>query len=452
MKYCRNRIKKVLVLFFSILAFVACEDSNGYSELKEVNNFVHDNMEVYYFWNEEMPDLDPDKQTDTEAYFDALLYDKIDRWSLITDDAEAWKNYLAGIRKEFGFSFRFYLDGKSNRYMAFIEYVELDGPADRAGLKRGDIITKIDGEDIGNDNYAKLYNADNIEVGLADFAGGDLTDLTPSVNMEAEELQINPILKNVVFDIDGKKIAYLAYTSFIYDYNDELEDVFADFKAEGVSDLILDLRYNGGGSVETARILSSMICPASCAGKLFLRSAYNDIVEDAIREQFSDNYTEQFEDYFEANENNLNLSSLYVLTTENTASASEMVIYSLSPYMDVVQIGEQTHGKYYGSVTLEDEDGKHTWAIQPIIMRAENVDNSIDYSVGLNPDYEMDDDVFGGELGTTDDVLTSYAINKITGGSFTQEVLKSTPVLQMDKAEGFVDQNLLKYEMYVDKK
>ena len=460
MRYLNRILKKdlLLLLFLLLMLAVGCsEDSTGECNIEpdviEINNFVHDNMEIYYLWNEEMPNLDPDKQSDTEVYFEALLYDEIDRWSFITDDVDALNDYFSGIRKEFGYSLRFYyLEEGSDRVIALVEYVEPDAPADKAGLKRGDVIVEIDGSWITVNNYTDLYYAETLEIGLGDLTDAGVVDLSPSVNITAEVIQINPILKNVVFETGGKKIGYLAYTSFIYDYNDELEAVFSDFKTQGVSDLILDLRYNGGGSVATARLLASMICPASCSGKLFLRTVYNNVMETAIEQQFPDSYTEWFEDYFESNSNNLDLSTVYVLTTENTASASEMVIYSLAPYMNVVQIGEQTHGKYYGSVTIDDEEGNHSWAIQPIIMRAENVDNSIDYTEGLYPDYELDDNVFA-ELGTTDDELTAFAISKITGEDLTQSALKSAKALGIKKAGGVMSmQNPLKYEMYMDRK
>ena len=454
MKHLKLSAKNILISLTFLLALGACNEENDIDidpAVLQINQFVWENMNTFYLWNTEMPKLNPNRQADSKKFFDDLLYEAIDRWSFITDDIDELNNYFAGIRKELGYSLRgYYLKEGSDQVVAFVEYVEPNGPADRAGLQRGDLIVKVNGASITPENYNLLFVSDNITIGKGVISAGDIQDLTPSISMQSEVLQINPILSNEIFNVDGKKIGYLAFTGFMEEYDDELEAVFANYKAQGISDLILDLRYNGGGAVTTARLLASMISPASCAGKLFLRSAYNKGVEAAIKQENPNSYKEWFEDYFELNSNNLDLRNLYVLTTGGTASASEMVIYSLSPYMNVVQIGEQTYGKYYGSITIDDEEKKHKWAIQPIIMRAENVDNSIDYSQGLIPDFEVDDN-YNYDLGTTEDVLTAIAISKITGKPLKYELLKSAEALGFKPAIDLkTKEHPLKYEMYIE--
>lgn len=454
MKHLKLSAKNILISLTFLLALGACNEENDIDidpAVLQINQFVWENMNTFYLWNTEMPKLNPNRQADSKKFFDDLLYEAIDRWSFITDDIDELNNYFAGIRKELGYSLRgYYLKEGSDQVVAFVEYVEPNGPADRAGLQRGDLIVKVNGASITPENYNLLFVSDNITIGKGVISAGDIQDLTPSISMQSEVLQINPILSNEIFNVDGKKIGYLAFTGFMEEYDDELEAVFANYKAQGISDLILDLRYNGGGTVTTARLLASMISPASCAGKLFLRSAYNKGVEAAIKQENPNSYKEWFEDYFELNSNNLDLRNLYVLTTGGTASASEMVIYSLSPYMNVVQIGEQTYGKYYGSITIDDEEKKHKWAIQPIIMRAENVDNSIDYSQGLIPDFEVDDN-YNYDLGTTEDVLTAIAISKITGKPLKYELLKSAEALGFKPAIDLkTKEHPLKYEMYIE--
>ncbi len=450
--------KNFLILFSVILLLGSCSEDESIKEdeiliepeVLKINSFVQQNMNSYYLWESKMPILNVSQEKDTREYFDKLLYKHIDRWSYITDDAKALGKYFEGVRKEFGYSLRLmYLSEGSNRVVGFIEYVEPNGPADRAGLKRGDFVIKMNGGAITDENYLELFDSDNITIGLGSIVGGTIYDLPPNVNLTSEEIHVNPILVNKVFEKGGKKIGYLAYTSFIHEYNDNLKSVFADLKNQGVSELILDLRYNGGGAVSTAKLMASMICPKSCFNNVFLRTAYNEELERAFLKKDPD---ENFEDYFESNESNLNLSNLYVLTTGGTASASEMVIYSLSPYMNVIQIGEQTHGKYYGSITIDNEK-EHNWAIQPIVMRAENVDNSIDYSKGLVPDHEMEDD-FSFELGDSNEKLTAFAISLITGSTFkAQESLKSAKSLGLVPSNSFYKkENQLKYEMYIEMK
>ena len=188
----------------------------------------------------------------------------------------------------------------------------------------------------------------------------------------------------------------------------------------GVKELVLDLRYNSGGSVSSAHKLVNMIVPASENGKPFINERYNSVLSE-LDATLKYNIEE---------ETNLNLQRLYVLTTERTASASEMVIYGLAPYMEVIQIGATTHGKYYASVTwtdnnLEPEKRRHQWAIQPIIIKSENVDNSIDYSKGLAPDYELRDNNYNSDLGDEDEYFLAAAISLIKGETFETISLKS---------------------------
>ncbi len=428
------------------------DDENPISEeILKVNDFIKVNMDFYYLWADEMPALDPTEQEDSEEYFYNLLYDDIDKWSFVTDDAAALTEYFSGVRKEMGYSLAFYYayENNTNDLVAFIEYVEPDSPADIAGLKRGDMIVKYDGADLTINNYTDFYYAETATVGLGEYVDGVIADLSPSVNVTAAEIQVDPILVNTVFEYNGNKVGYLAYTSFISDYNDDLEAVFADFKNEGITDLILDLRYNGGGSVATAKLMAGMIGPSTLYGDLFIRSSYNETFTAAILKQYSAD-SDWFIDNFETYDNNLNLSRLYVLTTSGTASASEMVMYSLMPYMEVIQIGKQTHGKYYASVTLEDEQGLN-WAIQPIILRAENKTNSIDYSQGLIPDYELYDN-YTYQLGDKNEVLTATALDLIWGTSLAQQSLKKSAVLpNLEKSSVSIKKNPLQYQMLIDR-
>ncbi|WP_068472386.1 S41 family peptidase [Saccharicrinis aurantiacus] len=424
-----NLYKFSFLIILTIILF-SCEKEDGISkETKGINKFVYDYMNQYYYWTEDMPSTNPMSQADSKEYFNSLLFSSIDKWSFITDDYQGLVDYFNGVQKDYGYSIRPYLwEQGSTKVVACVEFVYPNTPASDAGLKRGDVIININGEELSTDNYQELYSSNSIQLGFGRITeDNELQTLNEEVNLTAEVISINPILKSTIFEMrTGQTIGYLAYTSFIDNSDKDLEQLFANFKSAGIDELILDLRYNGGGSVATANLLASMIGPSDIEGKVFIRTDYNKY----FKEYFDQNYPNDetvYIDRFEGSASNLDLSRLYVLTTPSTASASEMVMYTLSPYMDVIQIGEQTHGKYYGSVTLEDEERDHGWAIQPIVMRAENVDNSIDYAIGLKPDIEMQDDVFTySELGSLDDNMVAVAINEITKESSTAELLKST--------------------------
>jgi C-terminal processing protease CtpA/Prc len=433
------------------------EENSIDEEVLMINNFIKDNMEIYYFWNEELPDIDQEKEEDSEAYFYKLLKDPDDRWSFITDDYPALVKYFSGIEKSTGYSLQLmYLNSTSNQVIAVIEYVHPDTPAEDAGLKRGDIIVKIDGQLINDENYSDLLGRTSFEITLGEIVGGNTSDLEPTIPIQALEISLNPIVKTNIIDTLGHKIGYLAYTSFVYDYNDDLEAVIQEFKQAGVTDMVLDLRYNGGGSVATAELLGSMLVPAGNTGNVFIETVYNDIITNDIKRD-PDYTPDFFLRKFSEQENNLNIDKLYVFTTESTASASEMIIYGLEPYMDVVQIGTQTHGKYYGSITIDDEE-KHDWAMQPIVMRSINAEDNIDYTQGLIPDVVLNDYFYNypGELGAPEELFMAKAISEITGEPFIydesdeQSIVKSAS-RQFKKAPGLREKLYpLRNRMWVD--
>ncbi|MGM0376255.1 MAG: S41 family peptidase, partial [Bacteroidota bacterium] len=223
-----------------------------------------------------------------------------------------------------------------------------------------------------------------------------------------------------------------------------LADTIEYFQNQGVTDFVLDLRYNDGGAIASARKLSEMIVPEGNEGNIFIKEVYNDLMTESFKEVH--NWTaDSFQINFRKPENienvdtRLDIDQLYVLTTSSTASASEMIIYGLEPYMEVIQIGEKTHGKYYGSATFSDED-EHSWAIQPIIVRLAGAHDDLDYSGGLDPDHALEDIhslTRNEQLGEPDELFLAKAISDITGEPFPYEDdLKSSQKLKPDLKGG----------------
>jgi carboxyl-terminal processing protease len=431
----------LLMALFAVLPMTSCDDDDPIvpvveepieenpdvdkipADVLNINKFIYDNMSMLYYWNEEMPDIDYKKETDSEKYFYKLLKDPDDRWSFITDDIVALENYFAGVFKSPGYSIQpYYLDkAKSNQVVLIVEFVYRDSPASEAGLKRGDIFYKINDVVLTSENFQELLALDVKVITLGQITqSGQLTALEPAISIQSkEDLIQHPIIATSIIKKESATIGYLAYASFIANYDDELAQVFTDFKAAGVNELVLDLRYNGGGSVATAQKLASMIVPAAANEKVFIRKKYNNFLS-----QYN------FDLKFKVEANNLDLDRVYILTTAGTASASEMIIYGLAPYMEVFQIGDETHGKYYGSITWSDnmeepEKRTHTWAIQPIVIKSENVDNSINYLEGLAPNFELADTRYNADLGDAEEHFLAAAIQHITTGSINTAALKS---------------------------
>ena len=393
-----------LLAAFSVFA-VSCDDSDddSMSELDlSINYFIWENMSLYYLWTDNVSALNDQsysskedvennllkKYPNHEEFFNSLLYKKgeVDRFSWIVDDYEKLENMFQGISKSMGFDFILGKIGTTDNVFGLVRYVVKGSPADRAGLKRGDFFTKIDDQQLTVSNYKTLLSNENsYKIGLAEVKDHEIKNLSTSYKLTAEVVYENPIYLDTVYTTNNTKIGYFVYNGFMSNYDNQLNAVFAKFKQEGIQNLILDLRYNGGGSLASAQYLASMIYSTDTT-LLFNKNSYNAELEKYILEkEGKDAMNEYFaakikasDDTHEEAINSLGLKSLYVITTSSTASASEILINDLRPYMSVTMIGENTYGKYVGSITIKDEDingkvnTKHKWALQPIIMKSTN--------------------------------------------------------------------------------
>jgi C-terminal processing protease CtpA/Prc len=214
------------------------------------------------------------------------------------------------------------------------------------------------------------------------------------------EIQENPIHIQKIIDLDNTKIGYLMYNGFVADFDDQLESAFAEFQTQGVSQMIVDLRYNRGGRTSSSIKLASMIT-GQFSGEVFAQTQHNDKLSS---------YNEDY--LFEATAVQLEMARLYVISSADTASASELLINGLSPYIDVILIGENTTGKNVGSYSIYDWDDegnvnpRHTWAMQPITLKIANSEGFANYEGGLKPDHRLREDVTNlGTLGEIDEPL-----------------------------------------------
>ena len=237
-----------------------------------------------------------------------------------------------------------------------------------------------------------------------------------------------------MLELDGVKVGYLVYNQFVDNntYHEEMNDVFGEFKSAGINDLVLDLRYNGGGSVKTSVMLASLIYGAGGPNDIFTISQYNHQIEQSL----TSNGVE-LNEYFisslpDSNTplNRLSLNRVFILTSGNTASASELIISGLDPYIDITLIGTTTVGKNLGSTTLYDSpnfrktpdnsDVNHTnstYAIQPIITRFTNIED-IDYRDGFEPNIKVSEINYLEDLpalGDPSEPLLAEALGVITG-------------------------------------
>lgn len=455
MKSANQSIMRLLYIAIPLLLFSSCKDEDilASSQTIEINDFIWQNMNELYLWKDLMPqNIDRNKEIDPEKYFEELLNKPTDKWSFITDDYNKLINSLKGIEKTFGHHFKLFLTPNSDNVFGIVKYIVPNSPADKANIIRGDIFYKVNGSAITSSNYKQLlFGNDNYNLSFGKFNEEGQIDHIEDKTLNAEIISENPILVHKTIDIEGEKIGYLLYNQFITNYNEELISAFQKFNNDNIENLVLDLRYNPGGSVNTAILLSSMIAPASTVqnNEIFSKLIWNDDVMDFLinkEGEESDNLITKFI----TPDVNLNLSKIYILISSNSASASELVINSLAPYMEVILIGPgNTTGKYVGSVTLNNKDSNNNWALQPIVIKTANANGDSDYVNGFAPNYLVKDD-FSADLGTIQEDMLAKSIELITGVTLSEPARIASSLLPANLHSLPIESVIRKQNMYID--
>jgi len=471
----KSTFKITLLLFIALFTFQSCEDNDDVAapEYLEVNDFIWKGLNLYYLWQADVPNLadtrfatQADLNTFLKGYskpedlFDALRVDKsIDRFSWIVSDYRELEGMLQGTTKNDGVDFGLYLKSSgSDQIFGWVRYIIPNSDASGKNISRGDLFYGVNGVQLTVSNYQTLLlNSENYTLNLADYNNGQITPNGKSVTLTKTELSENPILINKVIETGGHKIGYLMYNGFYPNYDTQLNDAFGSLKSQGITDLVLDLRYNGGGSVQTATRLASMIT-GQFTNKVFSKQRWNDKINAYFESEDPSALNNLFTSSIDGTAiNSLNLTKIYILTTKSTASASELVINGLKPYIDVVQIGDITTGKNVGSITIYDSPtfGKenrnplHRYAMQPIVLKIVNANDFGDYFNGLTPAYSLKENITNlGVLGTSSEPLLSTAIGKITG---TAKMVKKTSGKEFPYFEDAKSINGLQNQMYIDK-
>ena len=402
----------------------AAHEANQY-----VNSWIFENMEFWYLWSDELPSS-ADKNLDPKTYFQSLLH-KDDRFSWIQTNYQELLNSLQGISKEAGYEYVLYREKElSDNVILQILYTKQGSPAEKAGLKRGDVVSHINGQQLTTQNYQNLLKAirENHTLQYKPLlTGEDKFGEVKTLALSTVEYSENPNYLHKVIEQDGKKIGYFVYNFFAGGtdtqpgkYDAETDAIFATFKANGITDLVIDLRFNSGGSESSARNLASLIGRGIDRSKIFARRKYNDKVEQAILDddKLGEDYLiTRFGEESANVGNQLSAGRVYILTSSRTASASELIINALKPFMEVFLIGDTTYGKNVGSVSLfEENDSKNLWGLQPIVVKVFNSQDQSDYSNGFSPDViHKDNGLFLYPLGDPREALLGQAIGHITG-------------------------------------
>ncbi len=440
-----NGLKRILflIILISVVA-ISCTDVPEPEPEEEnpkapaltiaVNEFIEFVMNDVYLWYLTVPVIDINYETDSKAYFKKLLNEE-DKWSFITDDVKKLEDSFEGIETSYGWSLGFGTFSDTKTVFAVVEYVYPNTPAANSGLKRGDFIFSMNGGDITETNYMDLLNSTSITFSYGQYGESGITN-TKTLNLNALELNLDPVQFTNVIEHGGHKMGYMFYAQFIGNYNSSIDAALQYFIENQVTDVVLDLRYNPGGTTDAAQHLCSSLAPVSdvTAKKTLVKFQWNDKYQKYWKEK---NYPDQLGITFVDNvAHKMGLSKLHVITGSGTASASELTITGLKPYMGLTTVGDTTYGKYTASITLKPEDfytnpsdydDFDNWAIQPIILKYANSQGLTDFKDGFVPDILAEDDVFSPlPLGDKNEALLKRTIEEITGVEIIAK--KSAPI------------------------
>lgn len=458
-----------LLLCSLVVACVACgktvpqntsTDSSRLPANYYPNFFAFNIMNAYYLWADDVKaglskwsyGEDPVAKVASLRYKDAAG-NEVDKWTELMEDYSTFQSALTGNGKTFGLEFVLFKNDKDEVGMV-VTYTYADSPAEKAGIKRGDIITTFNGGTINTSNYATFlneafyYNPGTLELGLKDGR---------SITLTAVQMYSNPVHTVKTLDVNGKKIGYLHFSSFTPDAGSALEGAFRKFKAEGIEELVLDLRYNTGGSGNIATALASMIAPTDVveSGSVFVKEVYNSTLGASMGAETKfvkslDTETSEGKKTINSLEVNPGIKHLWAITTGHSASASEMILCGLIPYMDVTLVGSTTYGKFCGGFLIPAEtwfdalskeakdvdiaaakkatDG---WGIYVIVSKyadCKGVTRSMPF--GIPADYNATDNPTDGyELGDPKESMLSAVLALSTAGVYAAPEVKSTSVV-----------------------
>lgn len=449
-------MKKIysLSLFLCVLCIMSgCskEDDNGggqgggdgrvtTDEIYYANQFAYDALDTYYLWKDEiavgMQKLDPNVNEDPIGTIKEIRFKEnnkeVDKWTMMTDDMASLVDNMDGVSTTYGYNLMLGKFSDLDSYFFIVTFVYENSPAYKAGMKRGDVIMQLNGKEITKDNYQEALYSSNITLGMGEQEGNGIGLSGTKITLDAVKMYENPILVHKTFDVGGKKVGYLAYSSFDLDSAEKLVEICRQFKEEGISELILDLRYNGGGYVFTEKVLAFMLAPEDAVKSkaVYETEIWNKDLMDYYKKKGEDLNT-----YFSTivtngsktinvEGANVGITKIYGLIGSGTASASESILIGLMPYMTVELIGSQSHGKYCTGALLGPEniyskfpEVIKNWGLYVMINRYADKDGKNPCMPdGLQPDVAVADAPLDGwQLGDENETLLKVALDRAAG-------------------------------------
>lgn len=418
-------LKYIFSSLFCLSLIISCNKKET-NDLNPENEFLFSLLQDWYLWNDQIDDtINPSSFDSPQSLLSQVRFSPIDKWSYIAD-AETFNSfYEEGTYLGYGFSYT-HDDDNNIRF----KFIYDDSPFGKEGIERGWKLLEIDGVDVQTiSDWSNAFGENSIGFTQSFLIENEIGTKT-EYSISKDIVTINSVLHADTLTIANETIGYLVFNNFITPAKAELDDIFNEFESSNIQKLILDLRYNGGGSISVAKYLANYLIQADDNGKVLYKLFHNS------------NQTLNNKSYSLSKLGTLNIDELIVLSTEGTASASELILNGLKPLMKVTHIGDgNTYGKPVGSYGWYNLDRTQVYSI--ISLRYSNSEDITDFFDGLEPNFTACDNMekpFGDvnesmlaasieylETGTTDgcDVPIKWTSKK----ELPQEILSPTLLL-----------------------
>ena len=339
------------------------------------NLYVRDVMSDIYLWYATMPNVNPTSYESPEEYLEAVRYRALDStFSYIT--SRAANDAFYSDSQFIGFGLSTIVNDAEMR----VTQVFPESPALEAGLSRGDRIVEIGGKLVtalvASGEIGSAFGPSDIGVEI-DIAFVNQAGTRREGHMVKRLVTIPTVSLTKIYNVGGRRIGYIFFRNFVQPSYEALDQAFAELSTTGVDDLVLDLRYNGGGLVSVAQYLAGYIGGKRTDGLVFAEYFHND--KNTFRNRII---------RFETRPQALTLDRLIVVTTGGSASASELVINALRPFIPVVVVGSRTYGKPVGQYGIEFCDK----LLAPVSFALRNANGQGDFFDGFSPDCAAPDD------------------------------------------------------------
>lgn len=398
MKRFSELILKLMAIGF---LFTSCLDDDNPNEF--ANEQLQVVMDQYYFWYNQMPSVKPKNYSTPLELLEALRYKPLDKWSYITTKQQLQAYFEEGSYIGFGFGTAFDQNGT-----LWILYTFKNSPVSAAAVERGWRIASIDGVMPTPENISTLFGPAQADFSRTfEFRGPNNQSVVRTLTKQ--QVTMNMVLKDSIYTFGTTRVGYFVLKGFIQPSKDEMNAVFTKFQGQGVSELIVDLRYNGGGRMDVANHLAGLI-----AGRI----ANNQILTKLINNNKNQHLNSS--DTIKLKSNSIALNRVVFITTQSSASASESLINGLKPYMDVKLAGSKTHGKPVGMYSFTSN--AFDWAFVPICFELTNALNQGQYFNGIPVDHPAADD-FTTKFGETSEASLNTALASL---GFTVSPKKET--------------------------